>query len=187
VKTIIVLGMHRSATSLIAKGLHEAGVWMGERLLGASPSNTHGHFENLDFVALNDYLLSQAGGSWDNIPALDRIIEAGAKNAGAIQRTILCNIRQPVWGWKDPRTTLTIPAIYPYIKKYSPVFVPCFRAPKDVAASLEKRNGMHPADGERLARGYNARLLSFLTEFLEVEKFGNFYNFTPSAEVVGGA
>ncbi|ABN70622.1 hypothetical protein Smar_1536 [Staphylothermus marinus F1] len=46
-RTVVVLGMHRSDTSMIAGILNILGVYMGERLLGASWSNPLGHFEDL--------------------------------------------------------------------------------------------------------------------------------------------
>ena len=68
-KTFIVLGMHRSATSLLARGLHMSDIVMGERLLGKSESNKYGHWEDVDFVELNESILHSAGGTWDNPPS----------------------------------------------------------------------------------------------------------------------
>jgi hypothetical protein len=68
-KTIIILGMHRSGTSMVAGLLAKMGINMGDDLLGRSPSNPFGHFEDWDFVNLNDSILSKAKGSWDKLPA----------------------------------------------------------------------------------------------------------------------
>lgn len=64
--TVIILGMHRSGTSIIAGVLHTLGVYMGNKFIGAHWSNLLGHFENIEFVRLNDKILKNAGGSWDN-------------------------------------------------------------------------------------------------------------------------
>jgi len=64
------------------------------------------------------------------------------------------------WGWKDPRTTLTIEAYLPYLIK--PHFYACFRDPKDVAKSLEIRNNFPISKGIELAKIYNKRLFEFL-------------------------
>ena len=50
----IIAGMHRSGTSLTAALLQNVGVDIGQRLMGASYSNSKGHFENLDFVEFHD-------------------------------------------------------------------------------------------------------------------------------------
>ena len=54
-KTFVVLGMHRSATSLSAMGLSRCNVHIGDNLLGADAnSNPYGHFEDRDFIRMND-------------------------------------------------------------------------------------------------------------------------------------
>jgi hypothetical protein len=67
-ETIVILGMHRSGTSTIARILASIGINMGERIMGANESNPFGHYENLDFVELNDEILINAGGSWKKPP-----------------------------------------------------------------------------------------------------------------------
>ena len=51
-KTIVVLGMHRSATSLIAKGL-DAVCHMGDDMLEPAKDNPEGFYENKRFLDLN--------------------------------------------------------------------------------------------------------------------------------------
>ena len=160
-KTFVVLGMHRSATSLCAKGLHEAGVHMGTDLLGAIPSNPFGHYENRAFVQLNDVILSAAGGSWDNPPPEKDIVKAGMTLRTRIRETIEReSAGQELWGWKDPRTTLTIKCYWDYL--VNPHIFACFRHPVSVAKSLAKRDGFSLAEGVRLAAEYNTRLLDFM-------------------------
>ena len=57
--------MHRSGTSLLADLLGRAGVstW-AKRLVAANPHNPRGHFEDEDFVALHDAILSANGTNW---------------------------------------------------------------------------------------------------------------------------
>lgn len=162
-KTIIVLGMHRSATSLVAQGLFSSGVFMGDRLMGSSPGNPQGHFEDMRFVNLNDSILAEAGGSWDNPPPEFEILQAGEKMCGRIAFLVKASQRAPLWGWKDPRTTLTVKCYLPFLS--NPIFVPCFRDPADIAASLHKRDGTPIERGVALANEYNKRLLSFLNDW----------------------
>ena len=54
-QTVVILGMHRSGTSLTAGILHLLGVNMGDRLLPADKFNAQGYFENqiiLDLASL---------------------------------------------------------------------------------------------------------------------------------------
>lgn len=160
-KAFIILGMHRSATSLAAKGLHDAGVHMGEDLLGAMPSNDYGHFENRRFVELNDAILDRAGGSWANPPLEEKIINAGRQLSERIKQTIANeSAGHELWGWKDPRTTLTIGCYWQHLE--NPHLVICFRNPVQVAVSLQKRDGFPLAKGMALANEYNKRLMDFL-------------------------
>jgi len=159
-KTFVVLGMHRSATSLVAKGLKEAGIDMGKELLWATKHNPEGHYEDLEFLRLNDMILKEAGGSWDNPPPEDKIIEAGKKFKKEIKQLTK---KEGLWGWKDPRTTLTIKCYLPYLK--NPHFICCFREPLEVAKSLRRREGWSIKRGLKLAKEYNKRLLKFLHEF----------------------
>ncbi|TWU09634.1 hypothetical protein CA54_48760 [Symmachiella macrocystis] len=162
-KTIVVLGMHRSATSLVACGLHRE-ISMGDDLLPASDSNPHGHFEDRHFVRLNDQILSAAGGRWDRPPSRQAIQNVAAGFSDQIQSTLeLAGSGKEIWGFKDPRTTLTVPLYLPFLQ--NPHFVCSFRAPDQLARSLKRRNGFPLEKGLRLAAIYNRRLLEFLSEF----------------------
>jgi hypothetical protein len=159
----IVLGMHRSYTSLVAGGIDFFAVDMGHALLGASPSNPMGHFENIRFIALNDIILKEAGGSWREPPQESDILEAGRRCERKIKDVLNEESRGGLWGWKDPRTTLTIKCYLPFLR--NPKFICCFRDPLEVAESLYKRDRMPIDEGVELAETYNRRLIGFLTEW----------------------
>lgn len=160
-KTLVVLGMHRSATSLVARALAHYHP-MGEQLLGGSPSNPHGHFEDLDFLKLDIAILSAAGGAWNEPPSEARILEqAGPFSARIGELVSARNRAHTIWGWKDPRTTLTVPLFRPHLR--SPIYIACFRDPGEIADSLARRDGMRRERALRLARGYQRRLLGFLS------------------------
>ena len=162
-KTFIVLGMHRSATSLAAQGLHRSGVHMGDRLLAAHESNPYGHWEDIDFIYLNEAILKESGGSWDNPPPEENILATGKKIKSQIEDFIESKKVDPFWGWKDPRTTLTIKCYMPYID--NPHFIACYRKPNEVAESLNKRDNMPFEKGMSLAKIYNYRMAKFLEGF----------------------
>jgi len=66
---IIVTGMHRSGTSMVAGLLGLCGGYLGNNLISGLRDNPKGHFEDREFVAINDYILRKNGGSWRNPPA----------------------------------------------------------------------------------------------------------------------
>lgn len=161
IKTIVVLGMGRSATSLVAKALsHE--IFMGDKLLPPAPDNPHGFFENTRFVELNDAILAAAGGSWSDPPPEKDILGQSHRFNDRIRELIREEQREPLWGWKDPRTALTIRLYVPHLT--NPHFVCCFRDPHDVALSLRRRNGFSIEKGIALARNYNRRIIEFLSD-----------------------
>ena len=125
-KAIIVLGMHRSGTSLVANILHELGVNMGKNLLSPNPSNPRGYFENRKFVILNHKILALSGGNWTYPP--DKINAEPLKNT--IQR-LINEEKTELWGFKDPCNTLTIEAYIPYLE--NPHFIICWRNPFAIA------------------------------------------------------
>jgi hypothetical protein len=142
--TIIwVLGMHRSGTSLVAQLMHALGLDMGpeDHLMGPSPANPTGHWENEPISEINDELLARLRGSWLDPP----IFPAGWERwpeLDDIRRRARDVINQEfggskAWGFKDPRTCLTLPfwqRLLPPMR-----YVVCLRNPLDVAFSLEAR------------------------------------------------
>ena len=164
-KTFIILGMHRSSTSLVAGGLIKMGVDLGKELLPPGLGNPKGHFENLEFLHLNEQIIKEAGGSWNNPPPLEAIMKLKEEYSSKIQEIVKRN-QSELWGWKDPRTTLTIPLFVPFLE--DPIFIGCFRKPLKIAKSLEKRDRIPIKRGLEIAKIYNKRLLNFLKDFLEV-------------------
>ncbi|HEY2211238.1 MAG TPA: hypothetical protein VGH62_06390, partial [Bradyrhizobium sp.] len=61
---IIVAGFHRSGTSSTAQLLHAAGMFFGDDLIGAMPSNPYGHYEDREIVRLHDRILRDNGLNW---------------------------------------------------------------------------------------------------------------------------
>lgn len=160
-KTFVVLGMHRSATSLQAMGLARSGVHMGDNLLGPMESNPYGHWEDVDFIYFNDFILNKAGGSWNNPPPRENIISLSDELDEQIEKFINAKKREPLWGWKDPRTCLTIELFHKYLD--NPHYVTVFREPIEVAKSLKERDNMPIEKGLELANIYNERIIDFLT------------------------
>lgn len=168
-KTFVVLGMHRSATSLIAKALHDQGVHMGKRLMGPGHGNPKGHYECLDVVAVNDAILLEAGGSWGNPPTKQAILEQEESFSPIIEQVVRNEISaaerkgKELWGFKDPRTALTIDLWLPYLPHPHLIYIK--RAPREVAQSLNERDGTPIEQGMALSKVYNERIQEAMEQY----------------------
>ena len=160
-KTFVVLGMHRSGTSFIAESMHKNEIFMGEKLLPAAEDNVKGFYEDVEFLDLNNEILFEAKGNWLEPPSHEAILSVYPKFENKI--TKLINKRsQKFWGWKDPRTTLTIELFHKHL--VNPHYIPIFRNPLDVANSLHKRNSCSIQKGMLCTKEYNFRLIKFLAK-----------------------
>ena len=69
---IVVLGMHRSGTSLITRSLQVLGVDLGEHLIPAiSGDNDKGFWEDVDINDFDNALLTKIGSAWDRLTLLN--------------------------------------------------------------------------------------------------------------------
>ena len=154
--------MHRSGTSLIARMVNVLGVELGpeKHLLVAKDDNPKGFWEYVPFIHVNRRILDRHGGTWDSPPELSggwsdsyRLLDQRI----LVRLLLLRDFRGRAWGWKDPRSCLTLPfwkGMFPNLKA-----IVCFRNPLDVARSLERRNGMPLAEGLALWHRYTASAL----------------------------
>jgi hypothetical protein len=142
---VCVLGMHRSGTSAVTRVLNLLGVHLGppDRLTRPLADNPEGFWEHSGLVSVNDAILARFGGSWDDPPALPPGWERSETIADQRERAMhLLEAdfsEAPEWGWKDPRTCLTLPfwqALLPPMR-----YVICLRSPLSVARSLRDRDG----------------------------------------------
>lgn len=158
-KTFVVLGMHRSATSVTAQGLsHVVNMNPNGAQFADQPD---GNWEDLDFVYLNEAILQAAGGSWDEPPSEEAILSIPTQLKLAVKQLVYSrNNTYKHWGWKDPRTCLTYPIYQPYLR--NPILVINWRDPTQVAESLKLRNGFSIEKGLELASIYNDRILAIM-------------------------
>lgn len=66
-KAFLVLGPHRSGTSVITRALLCAGLDLGQQLLEPNADNPKGFFENARIVGFNDQLLKHLDRCWDYV------------------------------------------------------------------------------------------------------------------------
>ena len=102
-----------------------------------------------------------AGGSWDNPPKYEKILNL--KNNDELMRgikSLVLSKQNKFWGWKDPRTGLTMELYLPFL--VNPYFIVCYRNPLAIAKSLNKRNKFSIEDSLKLVLIYSNRINYFL-------------------------
>ena len=159
---ICIAGAHRSGTSMLTRLLHRSGLDLGpeNNLMPAAADNPDGFWENLSFVRLNDEILNAIGAAWDLPPWQKETFKGASLQPMRAKAQLLIESFQdkPVWGWKDPRNSLTLPfwrSLLPGLKT-----IIMIRNPLEVAYSMHQRNGTSYALGLRLWEIYNRRLLA---------------------------
>ncbi len=142
----VVLGMHRSGTSAVARGLAALGVSLGDNLMPPAPDNNNrGFFEDLDIYHLNERLLSKARSVWHKLAPLDSVAMTGPafsperREAGSL---LAQKIQAGPFGFKDPRTALLLPFWRCVFEDLGldARYVIVVRNPFEAAASLEARD-----------------------------------------------
>jgi hypothetical protein len=147
---------------MVARLLHACGVFLGpeDELNRPSPDNPEGYFESRSFVTLNEDLMAQFGGRWDDPPSFPAGWEFTAAVNPFLERAaeMIGQPRRQAWGWKDPRTSLTMPfwqRLVPEMK-----VVVCVRNPLEVTRSLFVRGNFNDPSQFRLWLTYYRQLLS---------------------------
>jgi hypothetical protein len=161
---VCILGMHRSGTSFITRALRSLGVYLGPdtHTIGPREDNPQGFSEHQHLTHLNDEMLIALGGNWHTPPPLPTGWETdpGLDEFAARARRVLDLdfASSPLWGWKDPRTCLTLPfwqRLLPSMR-----YVICIRSPLAVAQSLQARDGFPIEKGASLWVDHTAAALS---------------------------
>lgn len=163
-RQLVISGMHRSGTSLVASTFRAAGLEIGWDLMGPAPGNWRGHFEDSDFYDLHEAMLAAAGVT--SLAADDAFTApAGGDFAARARELIAARSGFELWGWKDPRTVLLLDFWDALLPEASYLFL--YRHPIEVALSLRRRATdpeiyRDPWIGIRSWEVHNRRLLAFL-------------------------
>lgn len=140
---VLVLGMHRSGTSLVAQLIHRMGAYMGENLLEANEYNPEGYWESIDLVELHTKMLSFTGNEW-YAPTNTVDTSLLLKEFGECAKNLIdeMDAKGMTWCWKDPRMVLFLDFWQQLLKDRNVYFVVVVRHPGAVAESLLKRDHM---------------------------------------------
>jgi hypothetical protein len=152
---VLVLGMHRSGTSLCSHLLSALGIDMVDEIR-ADSWNVRGHWERWEIVEFHDRILRLFNRDyWGRfhdfaLPvawwADPRVVEIRREIVGFLEQ----RMGDAHFGFKDPRTVRLMPMWHQIFNelKLAPRLVLCLRNPAEVARSLHSRDGLDLANGE---------------------------------------
>lgn len=156
---ILVVGMHRSGTSMVTRVLNLMGAYFGTENDGTgivNQENPKGFWERRDVRAINERILAEMGADWDRVtpwvgrPSTGELPPRDEKELlGVISKL---EPHRP-WVIKDPRLCLTLAAWLPRLEM-AQVVMP-LRHPIEVAVSLQNRNGFPLDVGLALWEAYS--------------------------------
>ncbi|HRW36828.1 MAG: glycosyltransferase [Acidimicrobiales bacterium] len=159
---LLVLGMHRSGTSMVTRLLNLAGAHFGPEGIAteANDENPKGFWERRDVRAICDALLMGAGADWWRAAGFDAASippEVLDEELPKLRRLILELDAHRPWVVKEPRLCLLLPVLRPLLE--APVAVHVTRDPLEVARSLARRNDFAVNVGTALWELYSVRAL----------------------------
>ena len=139
-KALVIVGMHRSHTSLLARILHQAGLFLGADLIEGDAHNIYGHFESAAIVKFHEsWILKEGLGSKWNL--IDRRKARLVSQSSDFKKEALGLLKEGFdrdqYGWKDPRAPFFLEgwhAVLPDAK-----YLMVFRHPVQVVRSLVRR------------------------------------------------
>jgi hypothetical protein len=142
---VTVLGMHRSGTSLITRGLMSLGIYLGDDFVEVQPDNPTGYWEDRHLQDFNERVLTALGLKWESVAFLKdsrwQEPEIEAIRMEAIEYIRANFLAHPLWGFKDPRTLRLLPFWSPVFQRLGleDAYVMVIRNPLSVAQSLIAR------------------------------------------------
>jgi hypothetical protein len=147
-QALLLLGMHRSGTSLLAYLLHVLGAALPLDLIGPGRGNPRGHWEPGSLVAINDRVLQLLGRSWNDPRPIDPNWFGSCEARTFIDR-IAASIDSeygdaPLILIKDPRVCRLAPLYLQSLAALdiAPLVVFQLRPCADVIRSLADRDGL---------------------------------------------
>jgi hypothetical protein len=165
---VLVLGPHRSGSSITTKVLQLLGLNLGNNLVGADPnSNPLGHFEEISVLEFNEKILLACETNWmDPVPLKEnKFFESNKNEIKSDLDSLLEKLirEEKIDALKEPRISMMLDLWEPVLEKYFEKMriVITIRHPSEVAASLEKRDGMSRILSHQLWAQSMINILSF--------------------------
>lgn len=161
----LVIGMHRSGTSLLASLLEGLGIDLGDDLYPADRHNPAGYFEDRTCMEIQERMLLELRCPWHSVAGTRALPPLWwraasmrplvAELAAWLDRRLLTNTSR--WAVKDPRTTRFIPLWRDLLaaRGLRPAFLLAVRDPAEVVASELARDGVPPEQVFRIWLRHN--------------------------------
>ena len=169
---VMILGMHRSGTSMLSGLVYKMGFQIGDSIMKASKYNPKGYFENLDIVYQNECFFTMQKVNYSSnlyrynaFQALKDYMNKGETilscRYGKNALSFFNNATNYPWMMKDPRLCITIRTWLPLLN-FIPAVLFTYRHPLDVALSMHKRDPhlISISKGLRLWYVYNKRAVT---------------------------
>lgn len=144
---ILVIGMHRSGTSALARVINLMGADLGRDLMPARPDNPSGMWEHRGIAEIHEEILGCLGLRWHSLSEMPEQWQS-RKEVLALKERIIPTIRREfarsqVWGLKDPRMCRMMPLWHSILEELEvdTYVAHIVRSPMELALSLRKRNG----------------------------------------------
>lgn len=182
-KIVVVLGMHRSGTSLVTRGMVVLGFNPGRNLMQPDDDNIKGYWEDVDIYSLNQKIFKALSFRWFDLDDLrfDRFsnllpyygINFFDEAVELIEKRFLLSDNIVI---KDPRINLLIPFWEKVFEHFGVEvdYVYVLRSPLEVARSLEKRNSIPIKDGVALWSYYNLAALKNISKDFYLISYSDF-------------
>jgi hypothetical protein len=165
---VVILGMHRSGTSLIANFMDAIGVDVGQDLMPADESNAAGYWESRTIFDIHQKILKEMNCTWQNPPLHLPVNWWRNSNIQQLKSGLLefvrseCERTDKIWGFKDPRTAILLPLWQEIFEELQlePHYILAVRHPGSVAASLGRRDRLSSFHSQALWLRTNLDALS---------------------------
>ena len=158
---VVVLGAHRSGTSLVARMLAALGLEPGsaEELRPGDRYNPDGYFERRSLLRWHDEVLNASGGFASAPPAASALVPLTPERRRGFGAALHGLPAAGGWLVKDPRHCLLL-GHWKELRGEVDLAIVVVRHPGDVVQSLRRRSGYRPALGMALWERYNRALVT---------------------------
>jgi hypothetical protein len=132
----VVLGMHKSGTTLIAQILHRSGINMVDELDADTSYDKGNKHERESTKAINHEILDSKG-----VFSLEIDLHTAARSSLSQKEQMNkvikdCSLKYKQWGFKDPRTCLTYPSWTSELPEHKIIVI--YRSPSEVWNRYQK-------------------------------------------------
>ena len=126
----VILGMHKSGTTLISQILHHSGISMvdeTDKELGYDKGNK---YERTSTKEINHQLLGSEGEFSLKVTSANALVASPDQRRKMQELTTSFNAKHADWGFKDPRTCVTYPLWSSVLPEHRLIVV--YRSPREV-------------------------------------------------------